>query len=127
SQMVRTRETAECAAGTDAISMALRVFPTTDETAAIVAAAPKPGTNRLLVTHHFVIEKLVPGIKPGDVGESEAAVVRPTGDGKVALVGRITLGDWERLAGVPQSVPAKQGGPPATLALAAAHAAHKES
>jgi phosphohistidine phosphatase SixA len=108
SPMFRTRETAEYAAGTPTVSMALRVFPTTDETAALVAAAPKPGTNRLLVTHHFVIEKLVPGIKPGDVGESEAAVVRPTGDGHVALVGRITLSDWERLAGIPQTVPAKQ-------------------
>ena len=127
SPMFRARETAEYAAGTPAISMALRVFPTTDETAAIVAAAPKPGTNRLLVTHHFVIEKLVPGIKPGDVGESEAAVVRPSGDGKVALVGRITLGDWERLAGVPQSVPTKQGGQPVTLPLAAADALNKES
>jgi phosphohistidine phosphatase SixA len=78
SPMFRARETAEYAAGTPTVSMALRVFPTTDETAALVAAAPKPGTNRLLVTHHFVIEKLVPGIKPGDVGESEAAVVRCT-------------------------------------------------
>ena len=112
SPMFRARETAEYAAGTPTISMALRVFPTTDETAAIVSAAPKPGTNRLLVTHHFVIEKLVPGIKPGDVAESEAAVVRPTGDGSVVLVGRITLGDWEQLAGVPKTVPAAQGGQP---------------
>lgn len=112
SPMFRARETAEYAAGTPTVSMALRVFPTTDETAAIVAAAPKPGTNRLLVTHHFVIEKLVPGIKPGDVAESEAAVVQPTGDGHVALVGRITLGDWEHLAGVPKTVSATQGGQP---------------
>ena len=110
SPMYRARETAEYAAGPPTISMALRVFPTTDETAAIVAAAPKPGTNRLLVTHHFVIEKLVPGIKPGDVAESEAAVAKPTGDGHVVLVGRITLGDWEQLAGVPKTVPAARGG-----------------
>lgn len=60
--------------------------------------APKAGTNRLIVTHHFVIETHVPGIKPGDVGESEAAVVRHTPDGKVQLVGRITLNDWQVLA-----------------------------
>jgi hypothetical protein len=76
----------------------------------------------LLVTHHFVIEQLAPGIKPGDVGESEAAVVRPTGDGHVALVGRITLGDWERLAGVPPTVPAKQSDQPSTQGPAAAAA-----
>ena len=100
SPMFRTRETAEYAAGAPtSVTMALRVFPTTDETAAIVAAAPKRGTNRLIVTHHFVIERHVPGIQPGDIGESEAAVVKPTAEGKVALVGRITLADWEQLAG----------------------------
>ena len=100
SPMFRTRETAEYAAGKPTtITMALRTFPTTDETARVVTAPPKPGTNRLLVTHHFVIEQLVPGIRPGDVDESEAAVVRPTGDGKVELVGRITRGDWVELAG----------------------------
>jgi len=107
SPMFRTRETAEYAAGTPTISMALRVFPTTDETAALVGAAPKPGTNRLLVTHHFVIEKLVPGIKPGDIAESEAAIVRPTADGHVELAGRIKLPDWEQLLGVvPQATAA---------------------
>jgi phosphohistidine phosphatase SixA len=111
SPMFRARETAEMAAGNPTISMALRVFPSTDEQAALVAAAPKPGTNRLLVTHHFVIEKHVPGITPGEIGESEAAIVRRTPDGHVAFVGRISLADWERLAGVPaqavsQSAPA---------------------
>jgi phosphohistidine phosphatase SixA len=111
SPMFRARETAEYAAGTPTVSMALRVFPTTDETAALVAAAPKPGTNRLLVTHHFVIEKLVPGINPGDIAESEAAIVRPTGDGRVSLVGRIKLPDWEQLLGVaPQSSAATPAG-----------------
>ncbi|MEO7964556.1 MAG: histidine phosphatase family protein [Gemmatimonadaceae bacterium] len=104
SPMFRTRETAEYAAGyataaSTSTTMALRTFPITDETAKVVTAAVNPGTNRLLVTHHFVIEQLVPGIKPGDVNESEAAIVRPTGDGKVMLVGRITLADWTTLAG----------------------------
>ena len=97
SPMFRTRETAEYAVGTPTDEMALRSFPPTPEQAALVAMAPKPGTNRVLVTHHFVIEKHVPGIKPGDIGESEAAIVRPIGDGKVELVGRITLADWQAL------------------------------
>ena len=98
SPMFRTVETAEMAAGTPKTSLALRVLPSTAETEALVKAAPKPGTNRLIVTHHFVIETFVPGIKPGDIGESEAAVVRPTADGKIQLVGRITLDDWQELA-----------------------------
>jgi hypothetical protein len=85
--------------------MDLRVFPSTAEQAALVAAPVKVGANRLIVTHHFVIETHVPGIKPGDIGESEAVVVRPTGDGKVELVGRILLSDWEILGGVAPSRP----------------------
>ena len=100
SPMFRARETAEFAAGPPTITMALRVIPSTDEQAALVAMAPNPNTNRLLVTHHFVIERHVPGIGPGEIAESEAAIVKPTGDGRVTLVGRITLGDWESLAGV---------------------------
>ena len=103
SPMYRTRETAELAAGTPTITMTLRSWPSTAEQAALVAAAPPTGTNRLLVTHHFVLETHVPGIRPGDIAESEAAVIAPMGDGKVRLVGRITLPDWERLAGVRQA------------------------
>jgi phosphohistidine phosphatase SixA len=98
SPMFRTKETAELAAGTPTLTMLLRSIPSTAEQAALVAAAPKPGTNRLLVTHHFVIETHVPGIQPGEIGESEAAVIRPSGDGTVELVGRITLADWQALA-----------------------------
>ena len=100
SPMYRSIETAQYAAGKPTtVTMALRVFPSTPEQAALVAAAPKPGTNRLLVTHHFVIETHVPGIAPGDIGESEAAVVRTLPDGRVELVGRITIADWQALAG----------------------------
>ena len=99
SPMYRTIETAEMAAGTPTTTtMALRTFPSTPEQAALIKTPPKRGTNRLLVTHHFVIETHVPGIKPGDIGESEAVVVRHTADGNVAVVGRITLDDWKALA-----------------------------
>lgn len=99
SPMYRCIETAEYSVGKPtSTTMVLRVFPSTPEQAALVMKAPKKGTNRLIVTHHFVIETHVPGIKPGDVGESEAAVVRHTPDGKVQLVGRITLSDWQMLA-----------------------------
>ena len=98
SPMYRCVETAEYAAGTPATTMDLRTFPSTPEQAALVKKAPKPGTNRLLVTHHFVLETHIPGIQPGDIGESEAAVVRHLPDGSIELVGRITLDDWQALA-----------------------------
>ena len=99
SPMFRTVETAEMAAGKPTtVTMALRVFPATPEQEQLVKTPPKKGTNRLLVTHHFVIETFVPGIKPGEIAESEAAIVRHTADGRIELVGRITLDDWEALA-----------------------------
>ncbi|HEX6315456.1 MAG TPA: histidine phosphatase family protein [Gemmatimonadaceae bacterium] len=99
SPMYRTVETAEYSVGKPtSTTMALRVFPSSPEQAALVAKAPRPGTNRLLVTHHFVIETHVPGIEPGEIGESEAAVVRHVPGARVELVGRITLADWQALA-----------------------------
>jgi phosphohistidine phosphatase SixA len=98
SPMYRTIETAEMAAGKPKTTMALRAFPSTPEQAGLVKTAPRPGTNRLLVTHHFVIETHVPGVKPGDVGESEAAVVSHAPDGTPQLVGIIKLDDWRALA-----------------------------
>ena len=50
SPMYRTVETAEMAAGKPDTTMVLRTFPSTREQAALVANAPRPGTNRLLVT-----------------------------------------------------------------------------
>ena len=106
SPMYRTVETAEMAAGTPTkITMDLRSIPSTVEQAALIKTPPKPGTNRLLITHHFVIETHVPGIKPGDIGESEAVVVRHV-NGTIELAGRITLEDLRekrRRAGVPKS------------------------
>lgn len=99
SPMYRCTETAEYAAGVPTTTMALRVFPSSPEQAALVTKAPKAGTNRLIVTHHFVIETHVPGIKPGDINESEAAVIGHLSDGTVELVGKILLADWQALAG----------------------------
>ena len=54
----------------------------------------------LLATHHFIIERNAPGIKPGDVGEGEAAIVKS--DGKsLKTIAVIKLADWARLAGDP--------------------------
>lgn len=125
SPMARCVETAEYSVGKpNSTTMVLRTFPSTPEQAALVMKAPRPGTNRLVVTHHFIIETHVPGIKPGDVGESEAAVVRHTADGKVELVGRITLEDWSTLAnpggtGTPASESQNDGGGHGGGALAA--------
>lgn len=118
SPMFRCVETAEMAAGAPTtLTMDLRVIPSTPEQAALIAKAPKAGTNRLLVTHHFVIETHVPGIRPGEIGESEAVVVRSVA-GKVELVGRITLDDWRRLANPSKAEAEAEVGHNRSLALA---------
>lgn len=98
SPMYRAVETAEMAAGKPSTTLRLRSFPTTVEQAELVKMAPARGSNRLLVTHHFVIEAHVPGIRPGEIGESEAVVVRHLANGDIELVGRISLDDWASLA-----------------------------
>jgi phosphohistidine phosphatase SixA len=124
SPMYRCTETAELAAGKPtSATMDLRVFPATPEQAALVKAAPKPGTNRILVTHHFVIETYVPGIRPGEIAESEAVVVRHTSDGRIELVGRITLDDWSRLVNPSPATDATKPAP-APLSPEAAAAVH---
>ena len=102
SPLARTIETAEYASGVaPTVTMVLRAYPATAEQAALVNAPVKPGTNRLLVTHHWIMEVHVPGITPGAIDESEGVVVRPTSTGKVELIGRFKLADWAALAGVP--------------------------
>lgn len=99
SPMFRSRETAQLAFGEPSLSKELMSLSATPEQRALVTKAPALGTNRVIVTHHFIIERYVPGIKLGEIGESEAAIVRTAPNGDLAMVGRITLSDWERLSG----------------------------
>jgi phosphohistidine phosphatase SixA len=99
SPLFRTLETAQMAFGEPTTSLLLRSMNKSPEQRALIVKAPAPGTNRALVTHHFIIELYVPGIKLGEIGESEAAVVRTTPNGEIEMVGRFTLADWERLSG----------------------------
>lgn len=95
SPMWRTRETAEHAFGRAKLDTALRTLEATPAQKAMINAKPAKGTNRVLVTHHFIIERHVPGIKPGMVNEGEAVIVRPESDG-IRLVAVVKLTDWEK-------------------------------
>ncbi|HJU74714.1 MAG TPA: histidine phosphatase family protein [Gemmatimonadaceae bacterium] len=99
SPMFRAKETAQMAFGEPTLSSELMSLTATPEQRALVAKAPRSGANRVIVTHHFIIERYVPGIELGEIGESEAAVVRATPNGEVVMVGRFKLADWERLSG----------------------------
>jgi phosphohistidine phosphatase SixA len=97
SPMYRTIETAQYAFGRATATALLRTLDPSAEERDLILAQPTAGTNRVLVTHHFIIERNAPGIKPGDVGEGEAAVVKS--DGKtLKTIAVIKVADWTRLA-----------------------------
>ena len=106
SPMFRTRETAEYAFGRVEATPILRQLEPTPEQRRLIATAPATGTNRVLVTHHFIIERNVPGIRPGQITEGEAVVVRATGPESVQAVGVFKMADWQRLGGAAASAAA---------------------
>jgi phosphohistidine phosphatase SixA len=98
SPMYRTMETAQYAFGRATKNALLYSLDVSTEERALVLAQPASGTNRVIVTHHFIIERNAPGVRPGDVGEGEAAIVKS--DGKtLKTIAIITLADWARLSG----------------------------
>lgn len=112
SPMYRTMETAQYAFGRATASALLRTMDPSAAERALILAVPAAGTNRVLVTHHFIIERNAPGIKPGDVNEGEAAVVKSDGR-TLKTIAVIRNSDWTRLAGqiaAPAPVPAGHGG-----------------
>jgi phosphohistidine phosphatase SixA len=64
---------------------------------ALIAAAPDPGTNTLIITHKpNILDAL--GKDWFEIKEGEASVFRPDGTGKYALVGRVQIVDWATAA-----------------------------
>src|SRR5215510_5414937 len=60
---------------------------------ALIAAAPDPGTNTLIVTHRpNILDAL--GRDWFDIREGEASIFKPDGAGGYTLVGRVQIGQW---------------------------------
>ena len=93
SPMFRTREMAEYMFGryTAVAPMLISMQPNAEEKK-LIAAQPAAGTNRVLITHHFIIERNVPGIKAGEIKEGEAVVVKGEGE-QIRLVGILKMKD----------------------------------
>lgn len=105
SPMYRTMETAQYAFGKATKNPLLYTLDPSAEERAFVLLPPPAGTNRVIVTHHFIIERNAPGIKPGDVGEGEAAIVKSDGR-TLKTVAVIKVADWARLAPDPAALKA---------------------
>jgi phosphohistidine phosphatase SixA len=109
SPMFRTVETAQMAFGEPKTTTLLRDMNETPAQRELFMRAVPAGTNRALITHHFLIEHYIPGIKPGEIGESEAVVFK-VAEGKIVRVGRFRLADWAKLpGGAPTGAPVLAG------------------
>jgi hypothetical protein len=60
---------------------------------ALIAAAPEPGTNTILITHFPNIKAML-GIQ---INFGDAAIVKPDGQGGAAVVGKISSKEWPSL------------------------------
>jgi phosphohistidine phosphatase SixA len=109
SPMFRTVETAQMAFGEPKTTTLLRDMNESPPQRELFMRPVPAGTNRALVTHHFLIEHYIPGIRPGEIGESEAVVFK-VADGKIVRVGRFRLADWAKLpGGAPTGAPVLAG------------------
>jgi phosphohistidine phosphatase SixA len=105
SPLFRTMDTATNAFGQAEPSGALWRTGTAADRLRLLADPPRAGTNRVLVTHNFVLVAVFPGMRPGDLREGDAMVVRPLGNGKFDVVGQVRADDWARLAEPPGARP----------------------
>ena len=62
---------------------------------ALVATAPAPGTNTLIVSHKPNILDVF-GKDWFEVQEGEASIFKPDGNGSYALIARVQVGQWTR-------------------------------
>ena len=98
SPLFRTMDTAINAFGRAEASEALWRNGTREQRVQLLSEPPRPGANRVLVTHNFVLMSLFDGMRPSDIREGDAVVVRPRGEGKYDVIGRLTPDELRRLA-----------------------------
>jgi phosphohistidine phosphatase SixA len=65
-----------------------------------VAQPPKEGTDTLIITHAPNIREAFP-TEGADLADGEALIFRPEGQAGAALVARVKIQDWPRLADAP--------------------------
>jgi histidine phosphatase superfamily protein (branch 1) len=69
----------------------------------MLATAPNPGFNRVLVGQQDPIIPLIPGLHRDELREGDALLIKPLGGGKYKVVYQMTPADWARLAAVPST------------------------
>jgi phosphohistidine phosphatase SixA len=96
SPMFRTRETAEHAFGRADTTELLRSRGSAPGARELLTRPTATGMNRILVTHNAYLHRHFGPSGHGEIGEGDAVVARPKGDGGFEVLGRIRLSDWAR-------------------------------
>ena len=60
---------------------------------------PQPGTNRVLVSHQWVLYPMLPSVESGSIREGDCMVLLPQEEGEPAVLGRYGPDDWAGLRG----------------------------
>jgi phosphohistidine phosphatase SixA len=94
SAYARATETADLAFGRVQIDSALHLTRREAELRRLLTERPEPGSNRLLVTHNWMIARVLP-YEPGQIAEGEVVVIQPTGEGEFRIVARIRSNEWK--------------------------------
>ena len=67
---------------------------------AMLSTPPAKGKNLVLIVHQDQFIPIVPGLKRDLLGEGDALVIKPKGEGKFKVVTQVTPMEWANLAGV---------------------------
>ena len=67
---------------------------------AMISTPPAKGKNLVLVVHQDQWIPIVPGLRRDLLGEGDALVIKPKGNGKFKVVTQVTPMEWANLAGV---------------------------
>ena len=65
----------------------------------LFGSEPPAGTNRVLVSHQWVLYPMLPGVEQGSIREGDCLVLRPQGEGPPEVLGRFGPDDWKDLEG----------------------------
>lgn len=97
SPLFRTMDTALQAFGRAEPSEVLWRDGTAEARLRLLSDPPAAGTNRVLVTHNFVLVAMFSGLRPSDVREGDMVIVRPLGGGRFDVLGRFAFEEWRRV------------------------------
>lgn len=95
SPMFRALDSAELSFGEAVVEDALRSRQAGDRLKELLTSAPASGTNRVLMSHQWLIRPVTGIGRAGTLEEGDCLIVEPTAGGSAHLRARVGATDWE--------------------------------